>query len=123
MKLIRLMIWTSALVFSSSLFLPSSAGPQPKIPPDLQFPQGKDSPGVVTFSHEWHTAPERVNKCTECHIKIFKLKKGASGTITMEKIKNREQCGVCHNGEREIQGKVVFLATDEANCGRCHKKQ
>src|SRR5262249_20780859 len=46
-KLIRLMIWTSALVFSSSVFLPSPAGPQPKIPPDLQFPQGKDSPGVV----------------------------------------------------------------------------
>jgi hypothetical protein len=50
------------------------------------------------------------------------MKKGTSGPITMEKIKAGEQCGTCHNGKTEVAGKVVFLATDQVNCEKCHKK-
>lgn len=111
---------TAALGLVGGLLLLSPSAAQVKIPPDLTFPQGKDSPGVVTFSHAFHT--QRIDKCTECHIKIFKLKKGTTGEITMARIKAGELCGTCHNGKKEVGGKVVFLAVDEANCERCHKK-
>ena len=49
-------------------------------------------------------------------------KKGADAPITMERMKNGQLCGTCHNGTTEVKGKVVFAATDKANCERCHKK-
>ena len=103
-----------------ALAAPWPASAQMKPPPDLSFDKGKDSPGVVTFSHEKHIAAG--TKCTDCHTKLFKMKKGTSGPITMDKIKAGEQCGACHDGKKEIGGKVVYLATDTANCAKCHKK-
>ncbi len=93
---------------------------QVKIPPDFPFPQGKDSPGGVTFSHEKHK--ERADKCTACHTKVFKMKKGTTGTLTMEKMKAGEQCGACHNGKTDVGGKVAFTVDDKGNCEKCHKK-
>ena len=93
---------------------------QPKGPPDFTFEQGKDAPGTVTFSHSQHQ--EKVDKCTGCHVKIFKMKKGQTGPLTMAKMKAGEQCGACHNGKTSIGGKVVFMTDDKANCERCHKK-
>ena len=93
---------------------------QPKVPADFGFDQGKDSPGKVTFSHEKHK--EKVEKCTGCHTKVFKMKKGQTGPISMEKMKAGEQCGACHNGKTELAGKVVFTVNDKANCEKCHKK-
>jgi c(7)-type cytochrome triheme protein len=66
----------------------------------------------VTFSHE----KRRRSAGAPCHVKIFKMKKGTSGPITMEKMKAGEQCGACHNGKTAVEGKTVFLATDAANC-------
>jgi len=107
-------------VVGSVLFLaPGSA--QVKTPPDFAFPQGKDSPGTVTFSHEQHKA-RLGEKCTVCHVKVFKMKKGQTGEFTMAKMKAGELCGTCHNGKTEVAGKVVFLADDKANCEKCHKK-
>ena len=102
------------------LLLASPMAAQVKPPADFSFEQGKDSPGKVTFSHEKHK--ENLDKCTACHVKVFKMKKGASGPVTMEKIRAGEQCGSCHNGKTEVKGKVVFAATDKANCEKCHKK-
>jgi len=96
------------------------AAAQVKPPADFAFPPGKDDPGVVTFSHEKHNAAG--DKCTDCHVKIFKLKKGGSGEINMTNIRAGKQCGMCHNGTKEVEGKIIFRATDEANCERCHKK-
>jgi c(7)-type cytochrome triheme protein len=93
---------------------------QPKNPPDFSFTKGKDSPGTVTFSHEKHMAAG--NKCTSCHTKIFKMKKGTSGDLTMAKMKAGEQCGACHDGKKQMGGKVVFTTDDKANCEKCHKK-
>ena len=121
MRMTRLAVLTAVLGFVGSVFLVSPGHAQVKPPKDFTFPQGKDAPGVVTFSHEKHMAPEGT-KCTECHTKIFKMKKGATGELTMAKMKAGEQCGVCHNGKKEVGGKVVFTTDDKANCEKCHKK-
>jgi len=106
--------------FVSGLFLLSPGAAQVKSPPDFTFTQGKDSPGVVTFSHEKHVAAG--NKCTSCHVKVFKMKKGTSGDITMAKMKDGQLCGACHNGKTDVGGKIPFTTDDKANCERCHKK-
>jgi c(7)-type cytochrome triheme protein len=103
----------------AGLLFVSPMAAQVKSPPDFTFEQGKDSPGKVTFSHQNHV--QKLEKCTACHVKIFKMKKGTSG-VTMEKIRAGESCGTCHNGKTEVAGKVVFAATDQANCEKCHKK-
>lgn len=119
MRPMRLLSSTAVLAFVGSLFLLSPGVAQVKTPPDFTFPQ-KTSPGVVTFSHEKHVATGA--KCTSCHTKIFKMKKGTSGELTMAKMKAGEQCGACHNGKTEVSGKVVFTVDDKANCEKCHKK-
>jgi len=92
----------------------------PKPPADFAFERGKDSPGPVTFSHDGHK--DKADKCTVCHVKIFKFKKGQTGPLTMEKMKAGEQCGTCHNGKTQMAGKTVFAVADNASCARCHKK-
>ena len=104
------------------LMLALSAAPvlaQPKIPPDFSFEKGKDSPGTATFSHEKHS--KAAEKCTVCHTKIFKMKKGQTGPLTMEKMKAGEQCGACHNAKADGPIKA-FAVDDKANCERCHTK-
>jgi c(7)-type cytochrome triheme protein len=93
---------------------------QPKGPADFVFEKGKDSPGAVTFSHDGHK--DKAEKCTACHTKIFKMKKGQTGPLAMEKMKAGEQCGTCHNGKTQVAGKAVFNVEDKAACARCHKK-
>jgi c(7)-type cytochrome triheme protein len=102
------------------LALTSAGTAQVKIPADFTFEKGKDSPGPVTFSHEKHKA--KVDKCQACHTKVFKMKKGTTGPLTMEKMKAGEQCGSCHNGKTEVGGAVVFNVDDKAKCDTCHKK-
>jgi c(7)-type cytochrome triheme protein len=96
---------------------------QQKIPPDFVLEKSKDSPGPVNFSHEKHKAAG-VEKCTACHTKVFKMKKGQTGaaSMTMAKMKAGESCGVCHNGKPGDGGKVVFGVDDKAKCESCHKK-
>jgi c(7)-type cytochrome triheme protein len=111
---------TVTIVFALGLLAASPGWAQVKPPADMSFDKGKDSAGTVIFSHEKHMAAG--NKCTSCHVKVFKMKKGATGPLTMEKIKAGEQCGACHNGKTAVEGKTVFLAVDPANCEKCHKK-
>jgi c(7)-type cytochrome triheme protein len=105
------------LAFGLGLAGPALA--QQKVPPDFTFEQGKDSPGKVTFDHKEHM--KTAEKCTACHTKLFKMKKGTTGPLSMEKMKAGEQCGACHNG-KEMAGKKVFTVDDKANCEKCHKK-
>jgi c(7)-type cytochrome triheme protein len=102
------------------LTLAVPAATQVKLPADFTFERGKDSPGLVTFSHEQHKA--KAEKCQACHVKVFKMKKGTTGVLTMEKMKAGEQCGACHNGKTELGGSTVFAVADDANCVKCHKK-
>ena len=113
--------WVLVLVVAFALgavtIVPAVA--QPKVPADFGFDQGKDSPGKVTFSHEQHKT--KVEKCNGCHTKVFKMKKGTTGTLSMAKMKAGEQCGACHSGKK-TGDIVVFSVDDKANCEKCHKK-
>ena len=117
----RVATLTLAAALAFCLVAPWPAVAQQKLPDPFVFPQGKDSPGTVTFEHAQHK-DAGVDKCTTCHVKIFKMKKGQSGPLAMEKMKAGEQCGACHNGNTRVGNKVVFKVDDKANCERCHKK-
>ena len=116
----RLGILALTFVLAFGLMAAPSAFAQAKGPADMTLDKGKDSPGTVTFSHEKHTAAG--NKCTGCHVKVFKMKKGGTGPLSMEKMKAGEQCGACHNGKTVVEGKTPFAVTEQANCDKCHKK-
>jgi len=96
-------------------FTPGDA--QIKPPPDFTMEKGKDSPGPVTFSHEKHKA--KVEKCTACHTKIFKMKKGTSGPVTLAALQEGKFCGSCHDGKTKIADVTPF-AID--SCEKCHKQ-
>ena len=64
------------------------------------------SQGVVRFPHKAHTL---WLDCENCHEGIFKTVAGTSD-ISMLKILEGEQCGICH-------GAVAFPLTE---CARCH---
>ena len=119
MSYTRLGTLALTIAFALGLLAASPGWAQVKTPPDLSFDKGKDSPGTVTFSHEKHMATG--SKCTSCHVKVFKMKKGQTGPLTMYKMKAGEQCGACHTGKAQ-EGKTPFAVTDKANCEKCHKK-
>jgi c(7)-type cytochrome triheme protein len=84
----------------------------------MAVPAGKtvtfDNPmGKVVFDGKVHAAQGL--KCTACHTKIFKMKKGAD-KMTMADINAGKFCGACHNGTQ------AFKANDPANCKKCHMK-
>jgi c(7)-type cytochrome triheme protein len=83
---------------------------QPKGPPDFGMPKAESSPGFVTFSHERHRA--KVPACATCHARDFKMKRGASGPITLEAKQQGKLCGACHDG------KAAFPIEQ---CDSCHK--
>ena len=118
MRYTRLGTLAFTIAFAVGLLEVSPGLAQVKPPADMVLDKGKDSPGPVTFSHEKHVAAG--NKCTSCHVKVFKMKKGTSGPLTMEKMKAGEQCGACHTG-KPLEGKTPFALADAANCARCHK--
>jgi c(7)-type cytochrome triheme protein len=95
--------------------LSAAAPPAVKLPAAFTFPKADTSPGSVTFSHATHFT--KVGKCTRCHYKIFKMKQGQSGPITLEAKTQGKYCGACHDGKTTMAGAVVF-PIDE--CDKCH---
>jgi c(7)-type cytochrome triheme protein len=87
-----------------------------KAPPDFPMPKAETSPGQVTFSHAIHRA--KVAKCSTCHMRDFKMKRGASEPVTLVAKQEGKLCGACHDGKTTMAGTVVF-PIDE--CDRCHK--
>ena len=85
-----------------------------KLPEDKPFPQGKHSPGVVTFKHRPHIKTSATD-CTGCHPKLFKITEAGRPVdqepITHKRMKKGEACGACHNG-------TDASALDE--CDTCH---
>ncbi len=116
MRFIRLVGLALAVGFGIGLLAFSPGAAQVKVPPDFTFEKGKDSPAPVTFSHEKHKA--KVDKCTACHVKVFKMKLGQSGPITLAALQEGKFCGACHDGKTQIAGTVVFPIDA---CDRCHK--
>jgi len=70
------------------------------------------SAGKVIFDGKIHA--DKALKCTDCHTKIFPMKKGTK--ITMAEMNQGKYCGVCHNGQK------AFKSSDQANCKKCHQK-
>ena len=70
------------------------------------------SAGKVVFDGKSHA--ENGAKCTDCHTKIYPMKKGPS--VTMAEMNAGKSCGSCHNGEK------AFKTNDQASCNKCHKK-
>ncbi len=65
--------------------------------------------GNVVFSHGVHMI--FAEGCEECHLDPWPMKRGPSGSTTMEPMYEGESCGMCHDGTR------AFAATD---CAECH---
>jgi c(7)-type cytochrome triheme protein len=95
---------------------PGGSAPPPKVPSDFTLPKAESSPGLVTFSHARHLP--KVEKCTRCHYKTFKMKLGASGPITLEAKMQGKLCGACHDGQTVMAGSAVFPV---AECDKCHR--
>lgn len=65
--------------------------------------------GEIIFSHKKHVA---WNGCEVCHPEVFKGGKRGAQPYTMDEIKQKKFCGVCHMA-------VAFPLDD---CSRCHSK-
>ncbi len=118
LRLVRRAALAAALVGAVAL-VPAAraAGPAaPKAPADFTMPKAENSPGAVTFSHARHLA--KVGKCSTCHMRDFKLKRGASGPITLEAKQEGKFCGACHDGKTMFNGAVVFPIDQ---CDACHR--
>jgi c(7)-type cytochrome triheme protein len=76
--------------------------------------EGENSPGPVTLSHRGHLS--KVSKCTTCHLKTFKMKRGEFGAITLEAVQEGRFVGSCHAGKTDIAGVVLFPIDA---CDRC----
>jgi len=77
---------------------------------DIKY-EAKGSTGPVLFSH---AKDSHKVKCTECHTKIFKMKKEAK--MTKDDHAAGKLCGVCHDGKK------AFSWATEGDCAKCHKK-
>ena len=63
----------------------------------------------VNFSHQNHT---KKFKCSDCHPKLFLMKKGGA-KLTMDEMYKGSSCGACHDGKK------AFAST---SCTKCHAK-
>lgn len=69
--------------------------------------------GTVIFDGSVHAA--KGLKCTDCHTKVFSMKKGTA-TMKMKDLNAGMFCGVCHNGTK------AFATSSTESCARCHTK-
>ena len=83
-----------------------------KGPEDFTFDDGAQ--GKVVFSHEKHLA--KIEKCTECHTKLFKMTKGQRSSFKMADLNAGKACGACHDGKK------AFGVKEAADCQKCHHK-
>jgi c(7)-type cytochrome triheme protein len=105
-KRMRILAMTVVLLVSVAF-----AGTALAVPPGKTLVFENAAMGNVTFSGQVHA--DKGFKCSDCHTKIFPMKKTA---LTMAEMSAGKECGTCHNGEK------AFKTSDPANCGKCHKK-
>jgi c(7)-type cytochrome triheme protein len=79
------------------------------VPPGKTIDYAGGIAGKVIFDGKTHG--DKGLKCTDCHPKIFLMKKDTK--ITMAKINEGKYCGVCHNGQE------AFKSSEQANV-KCH---
>lgn len=103
----------AALVFALVLPAPAAAAGLGKMKLSSKIESMKKAGvGPVVFPHTRH---EKALKCSECHPKIFKEKRG-DNDITMKKNMNGKFCGSanCHNTPK---------AFPLYECFKCHTKK
>jgi c(7)-type cytochrome triheme protein len=83
---------------------------------DIRYEAKGSDLGPVIYSHDNHATQHKL-KCTNCHTKIFKMKKGAQ-TMKQADFEKGKFCGTsgCHDGKK------AFSAVAEADCAKCHTK-
>ncbi|MBF0329743.1 MAG: cytochrome C [Nitrospirae bacterium] len=77
------------------------------LPASINFGKGDTA---VKFSHDNHKA---MAKCSDCHNKVFQMKKGSS-KITFADHSANKFCYSCHNGQK---------ASSADDCAKCHAKK
>ena len=83
--------------------------PAQSIQKDFTIQPKAGQKGEILFSHKKHVL---WNGCEVCHPEVFKGGKRGVQQYSMEEIKQKKFCGVCH-------GTVAFPIDD---CARCHAK-
>lgn len=82
------------------------------------FPMQEGSPGEVTFDHESHFFYSEGASCATCHtgeqFSILKPGTALSGEVTMERMRQGQLCGACHNDQD------AFGVTEMQDCSGCH---
>jgi predicted CXXCH cytochrome family protein len=65
----------------------------------------------VSFGHQSHKLK---GTCTDCHPKLFTMKKGATSKVdlTMGAMRKGKTCGACHNGKKAF--------SVSGSCAKCH---
>jgi c(7)-type cytochrome triheme protein len=108
-----------ASVPSSGNTVPASAKPSSdlNLPEAFIFPRSEGSPGDVTFTHETHVPRMDGDGaiCAACHRSEFSIRdhgKALHGDMTMERMRQGQLCGSCHNGTK------AFALDD---CTSCHQ--
>jgi c(7)-type cytochrome triheme protein len=81
------------------------------VPPGKTIEYAGGAMGKVTFNGKTHA--DAGNKCTDCHPKLFQMKKGSFKMSAADHTPDK-YCGTCHNGEKAFAQK--------GNCANCHKK-
>jgi c(7)-type cytochrome triheme protein len=89
-----------------------------RLPAELNYPAGEESPGVVEFSHAMHVDEEEPD-CAVCHRQAFPLVRRAGLVAprmrwTGEQLHEADWCGMCHDGDES------FGVDDEDECDSCH---
>lgn len=102
-------IATLALMLLACLML---IGTALAVPPGKTVDYELGTNANVVFDGKAHA--DKGLKCTDCHSKIFPMKKGEK--ITMADMNAGKNCGTCHNGEK------AFKSSDPVNCVKCHNK-
>lgn len=112
-RTVRAIVAVVGVVLLASLASLSLAG-EAKGPKDFDYKGGDQ--GKVTFSHEKHAGKNP--KCTDCHVKVFKMKMGTTvpDGMKMAAMEGGQFCGACHNGQ------ASFSVKDKATCNKCHVK-
>jgi c(7)-type cytochrome triheme protein len=87
-----------------------------RLPPDMSYPPGEESPGVVEFSHAMHVDAEEPD-CTVCHREAFPLVRRAGMIVPRmtwsgEQLHEEGWCGMCHDGDESF--------SVEEECDSCH---
>lgn len=102
----------AAATLASSAAAGDDDGPAMRLPADVTYRGGEDSPGPVVFSHETHVAVAD-GRCTGCHPALFPILR-PTGSVTHAEMEAGRKCGACHNG--------VDASGLDDDCDNCHQE-